>query len=54
MCMNARTAVHLAARVSDVTMLQVLLKGLSPQEREEVVNAADLHGITPLFLALQK
>mmetsp|Transcript_550 Transcript_550/g.1483 ORF Transcript_550/g.1483 Transcript_550/m.1483 type:complete len:169 (-) Transcript_550:187-693(-) len=51
---NGRTAVHLAARAADAAMLQILLKGVSKAQGEDLVNETDVHGITPVFLTLQR
>ncbi|GIL50507.1 hypothetical protein Vafri_6684 [Volvox africanus] len=51
---NGRTAVHLAARSGDRTMLECIMELLTPEERTEMINQADNFGVTPLYLARQK
>jgi hypothetical protein len=35
-------------------MLQLLLGGMDPQEQEKLVNQPDRHGITPMYLVVQR
>mmetsp|Transcript_40244 Transcript_40244/g.89357 ORF Transcript_40244/g.89357 Transcript_40244/m.89357 type:complete len:193 (-) Transcript_40244:691-1269(-) len=51
---NGRTAVHLAARAADRTMLDTLLTGLDDETVGKLVNQRDNFGMTPVFLCKQK
>lgn len=44
----------MAARTAGAEMLGVLLDALPESERAGLINAADHHGITPVFLAFQR
>ncbi len=49
-----RTAIHLAARSGHVPMLRLLLESRPVEEQEQLANAPDFFGLTPVFLALQR
>lgn len=51
---NGRSGLHLAARSGHVEVLRALVEGMTPEQKEEAVNATDNFGVTPLFLAIQK
>jgi ankyrin repeat protein len=51
---NGRTPLHLAARSGDTAMLKLLLEDCTKLKASDHVNKVDHHGITPLFLALQR
>lgn len=49
-----RTAIHLAARAGHVPMLRLLMESRPVDEQEQLANAPDFFGLTPVFLALQR